>query len=62
MNYKAILFDMDGVLIRSENLMRKSAVLALADFGINAKEDDFLPFTGTGDDNFLAGVTRLYYN
>ena len=60
MNYKAILFDMDGVLIRSENLMRKSAVLALADFGINAKEDDFLPFTGTGDDNFLAGVTSLY--
>lgn len=60
MNYKAILFDMDGVLICSEGLMRKSAALALADFGINAEEDDFLPFTGTGDDNFLAGVAKLY--
>ena len=37
MKYKAILFDMDGVLIESEYLMRASAIKALADYGITAK-------------------------
>ena len=32
MKYKAILFDMDGVLIESEYLMRHAAIQALADY------------------------------
>ena len=42
MKYKAILFDMDGVLIDSEFLMRKAAIQALAEYGIQAKHEDFI--------------------
>ena len=60
MKYKAILFDMDGVLIESEFLMRHSAIQALADYGITAKHEDFLPFTGMGEDRFVGGVAEKY--
>ena len=60
MKYKAILFDMDGVLIESEFLMRHSAIQALADYGITAKHEDFLPFTGRGEDKFVGGVAEKY--
>ena len=60
MKYKAILFDMDGVLIESEQLMRESAILALADYGIQAKHEDFLKFTGMGEDRFVGGVAEKY--
>ena len=60
MKYKAILFDMDGVLIESEFLMRHSAIQALADYGITAKHEDFLEFTGMGEDKFVGGVAEKY--
>ncbi|MGI6020525.1 MAG: HAD family hydrolase [Lachnospiraceae bacterium] len=60
MNYKAILFDMDGTLLDSEVLMRNSGVRALADFGIECTADDFLPFTGQGELRFLGGVAAKY--
>ena len=60
MKYKAILFDMDGVLIESEFLMRHSAIQALADYGITARHEDFLPFTGMGEDKFVGGVAEKY--
>lgn len=60
MKYKAILFDMDGVLIDSEVLMRESAIRALADFGIQTTEEDFMEFTGMGEDRFVGGVAEKY--
>ena len=60
MKYKAILFDMDGVLIDSEVLMRNSAIRALADYGISAKHEDFMEFTGMGEDRFVGGVAEKY--
>ena len=60
MKYKAILFDMDGVLIESEFLMRHSAIRALADYGIEAKHEDFREFTGMGEDKFVGGVAEKY--
>ena len=60
MKYKAILFDMDGVLIESEFLMRASAIKALADYGITAKHEDFVEFTGMGEDKFVGGVAEKY--
>ena len=60
MNYKAILFDMDGVLIESEFLMRHSAIQALAEWGIQAKHEDFREFTGMGEDMFVGGVAQKY--
>ena len=60
MKYKAILFDMDGVLIESEFLMRLSAIQALAEYGIEAKHEDFREFTGMGEDKFVGGVAEKY--
>ena len=40
MAWKAVLFDMDGVLIDSEEYMAKTGVRALKKYGINAKESD----------------------
>ena len=60
MKYKAILFDMDGVLIESEFLMRQSAIQALAEYGIQAKHEDFIEFTGMGEDRFVGGVAEKY--
>ncbi len=60
MKYKAILFDMDGVLIESEFLMRASAIQALADYGIQAQHEDFLEFTGMGEDRFVGGVAEKH--
>lgn len=60
MKYQAILFDMDGVLIESEFLMRASAIQALADFGIEAQHEDFFEFTGMGEDRFVGGVAEKH--
>ena len=60
MKYKAILFDMDGVLIESEFLMRHAAIQALAEYGIAAKHEDFVEFTGMGEDKFVGGVAEKY--
>ena len=60
MSYKAILFDMDGVLIESEFLMRATAIQSLADYGVQAKHEDFLEFTGMGEDRFVGGVAEKY--
>ena len=60
MKYKAILFDMDGVLIESEFLMRASAIHALKQYGIDAKHEDFVEFTGMGEDKFVGGVAEKY--
>ena len=58
--YDAVLFDMDGVLIDSEELMTKVGILALRDYGIEAKPEDFVPFVGRGEDMYIGGVARKY--
>lgn len=60
MKYKAILFDMDGVLIDSEWLIRAASIQSLAEHGIDAKHEDFLEFTGMGEDRFIGGVAEKY--
>lgn len=60
MKYKAVLFDMDGVLIESEFLMRATAIQSLADYGVQAQHEDFLEFTGMGEDRFVGGVAEKY--
>ncbi len=54
--YKAILFDMDGVLIDSEEVMLVSTMEALATFGIRTKPADFDPFVGKGENLYVGGV------
>lgn len=60
MKYKAVLFDMDGVLIDSEWLMRDTSIQSLAEHGVAAKHEDFLEFTGCGEDRFIGGVAEKY--
>lgn len=57
---KAIVFDMDGVLIDSEQVMSKAAILALKEFGVNAQPYDFIPFMGQGENSFIGNVARKY--
>ena len=57
---KAVIFDMDGVLVNSEPVIAKAAILGLMEYGVNAKEEDFLPFVGSGEDMFIGGVARKY--
>ncbi|KAK8473728.1 hypothetical protein PHAVU_001G224700 [Phaseolus vulgaris] len=55
----AVLFDMDGVLCNSEEPSRKAGVDLFAEMGIEVTVDDFVPFTGTGEANFLGGVASV---
>jgi hypothetical protein len=55
----AVLFDMDGVLCNSEEPSRQAAVDVFAEMGVGVTVDDFVPFMGTGEANFLGGVARV---
>ena len=57
---KAIIFDMDGVLIDSEPFIREAAVRMFAEKGLTVQPEDFLPFTGAGEDRFIGGVAEKY--
>ncbi len=57
---KAVIFDMDGVLVDSEYAMRKAAILALEEWGVTAQHQDFKPFVGAGEDRFIGGVAQLH--
>ena len=57
---KAVLFDMDGVLIDSEVVMLHAAIDGLKPYGIDAKPEDFAPFVGAGEDAYLGNVVRKY--
>ena len=56
----AVIFDMDGVLVDSEPIIRAAAIRALAEFGIAARDEDFAPFVGAGEDRFVGGVAELH--
>lgn len=60
MEIKAILFDMDGVLVDSEAFMMRSAIEALAEFGVTAVPEDFTEFIGAGEDKFVGGVAEKH--
>ncbi len=56
----AVLFDMDGVLVDSEPIINAAAIRALAEFGIQARAEDFQPFVGAGEDRYVGGVAELH--
>jgi len=55
-----IIFDMDGVLVDSEDAMKTTSIESLKRFGINPKKEDFVEFTGMGEDAFIGGVAGKY--
>ncbi|XP_027351867.1 protein SUPPRESSOR OF QUENCHING 1, chloroplastic isoform X4 [Abrus precatorius] len=58
-NVSAVLFDMDGVLCNSEEPSRRAAVDVFAEMGVQVTVEDFVPFMGTGEANFLGGVASV---
>jgi len=57
---RAVLFDMDGVLVDSESLICKAAIIMFSDLGTKVKEGDFHPFIGMGETRYLGGVAELH--
>ncbi|MHC4887331.1 MAG: HAD family hydrolase [Planctomycetota bacterium] len=57
---KGVIFDMDGVLLDSEEWICKAAMAMFAEKGQAVQAEDFLPFVGTGEDRYLGGVAEKY--
>lgn len=57
---QAVLFDMDGVLVDSEEYICKAAILMFKEQGIEVKENDFIPFIGMGENRYIGGVAEKY--
>jgi len=57
---KAVLFDMDGVLVDSEEYICQAGILMFREKGLKVKEEDFVPFIGMGENRYLGGVAESY--
>jgi beta-phosphoglucomutase len=57
---EAVLFDMDGVLVDSEEFICKAAILMFKEKGLLVNEKDFIPFIGMGENRYLGGVAEKY--
>jgi beta-phosphoglucomutase len=55
-----VLFDMDGVLLDSEDFITRAGVMMFREKGFTVFESDFKPFTGMGENRFLGGVAEKY--
>jgi HAD superfamily hydrolase (TIGR01509 family) len=59
--FQAVLFDMDGVLVDSERYIAEAAIAMFRKtYSTEVDPKTFLPFVGTGEDNFISGVGKLY--
>ncbi|MFA6126815.1 MAG: HAD-IA family hydrolase [Bacteroidales bacterium] len=57
---KGVLFDMDGVLVDSEEFMCEAAIRMFSEKGLSVKKEDFDPFVGMGENRYLGGVAEKY--
>jgi len=57
---RAVIFDMDGVLVDSEQLINAAALAMFSERGLVVQPDDFLPFVGAGEDRYIGGVAAQY--
>lgn len=55
-----IIFDMDGVLVDSEEFICKAACMMFAELGLAVAPEDFVPFIGMGENRYLGGVAEKY--
>lgn len=60
MTYKAIIFDVDGVLVDSEKFIAQAALRLFDRLGIQVNQDEFKPYIGTGEQKFLEGIAAKY--
>jgi beta-phosphoglucomutase len=57
---RAVLFDMDGVLVDSEPFICRAAIAMFRERGLSVSAYDFLPFVGTGENRYIGGVAEKY--
>lgn len=57
---KAVMFDMDGVLVDTEEYIRRAAMEMFEEKGLSVRPEDFLPFVGAGDNRYVGGVAEKY--
>lgn len=57
---RAVIFDMDGVLVDSEALINAAAVAMFKEKGLMVQSADFLPFVGAGENRYIGGVAEKY--
>lgn len=57
---KAVLFDMDGVLLDSEEYICKAGIEMFKEKGYTVAPEDFLEFTGMGENRYLGGVAEKH--
>ncbi|MFA5468006.1 MAG: cytidine deaminase, partial [Sphaerochaetaceae bacterium] len=57
---EAILFDMDGVLIDSEEYISAAAIAYFKSLGVETKPEDYIPFVGAGENRYIGGVAEKY--
>jgi HAD superfamily hydrolase (TIGR01509 family) len=57
---QAVLLDMDGVVIDSEEFICRAAVKMFGEHGVTVSPADFEPFVGMGEDRYLGGVAEAH--
>lgn len=57
---QGVLFDMDGVLVDSEEFICEAAIKMFAEHGLKVHAEDFVPFVGTGENRYIGGVAEKY--
>lgn len=57
---RAVLFDMDGVLLDSEEFICRAGIQMFREKGYTVSAEDFKEFTGMGENRYLGGVAEIY--
>lgn len=57
---RGVIFDMDGVLVDSEEFICRAAIAMFEEQGLEVRPEDFRPFVGTGENRYLGGVAEKH--
>ncbi len=57
---RGAIFDMDGVLVDSEEWICRAGVAMFAEHGVEVSPEDFIPFVGAGENRYLGGVAEKH--
>ena len=58
--FSGVLFDMDGVLVDSEDVTAEAAAHALAEFGAVCDPEEFRPYRGGDPDRYFGAVAEAH--
>lgn len=58
--FKALIFDMDGLLLDTERLFMAIRAKVMADYGYIHRDEDYFRTIGTGGDNLMRILEEIY--